>query len=550
MFPGEDVVDGYVYENFGTAMTQQLLSRLGYCSDKDMEALQRQGLPVPDPHTHISNSMRRPFALLANALASIRTIRQGSSGKRVEEILSSSNFTGLRLLSTGDIPQGGFSSSSAMTVAVINALDALYELGLGGDRIVQLACQAEYGTGVRAGALDQATEQFGKHGVGTLISSSPKKNYRALGTFQVPTDRIRVLFPDSVDRDRVAWKWSAGCYAATTAERVLTAAEVRKLTGKAAEIAAVLLRLPLDTDFFDEIEDELVETGELSNSTRLHVRDLLRKLPLSIRRAELRQQLTHQLDWYAGQLAAQGERHTRQQAQATLDSLFAGWRDPILRHSHAGQVNETTGVPLRALVAYLYAEVAKNSYLIHHPDEWIDYVTRSQRGDKCFEIDAAGLPPARDMLSERSWERGTSGAERMECWLKRFRATPFDFNAGIRDHDLASDDWNLLSVPGTSFFRGLALIDLTEAMLKRAFGHDAIAVRVNGAGQGDYYQVHVDTDKADLDEIKHFIRRAVYQRFGLNPKQQFVEPHPGGGAVGARLSRFADLSQLSNELSE
>jgi galactokinase len=61
----------------------------------------------------------------------------------------------LRVLSTGNIPQGGFSSSSAVTVAVKNALNALLDLGLGPDLLVQLACQAEYGTGVRAGALDQ-----------------------------------------------------------------------------------------------------------------------------------------------------------------------------------------------------------------------------------------------------------------------------------------------------------------------------------------------------------------------------------------------------------
>lgn len=45
---------------------------------------------------------------------------------------------------------------------------------------------------------------------------------------------------------------------------------------------------------------------------------------------------------------------------------------------------------------------------------------------------------------------------------------------------------------GSNFFRGLALIDLAEAMLKRAFGREAVAVRVNAAGQGDYFQVHVD----------------------------------------------------------
>ena len=44
------------------------------------------------------------------------------------------------------------------------------------------------------------------------------------------------------------------------------------------------------------------------------------------------------------------------------------------------------------------------------------------------------------------------------------------------DDALADDRWSLTSVAGTNFFRGLALIDLAEAMLKRAFGDSAVAV--------------------------------------------------------------------------
>ena len=79
-------------------------------------------------------------------------------------------------------------------------------------------------------------------------------------------------------------------------------------------------------------------------------------------------------------------------------------------------------------------------------------------------------------------------------------------------------------VEGTNFFRGLALIDLAEAMLKRAFGRNAVAVRVNAAGQGDFFQVHVDTQRASVHDVKEFVRKAFYQRFGLAPEQEFVEP--------------------------
>jgi hypothetical protein len=85
-------------------------------------------------------------------------------------------------------------------------------------------------------------------------------------------------------------------------------------------------------------------------------------------------------------------------------------------------------------------------------------------------------------------------------------------------------------------------------MLRRAFGADAVAVRVNAAGQGDYFQVHVDRERADPDDVKVFVRAAIYRRFGLAPSPEFVEPHPGGGAAGVRLNRFDDLPLLIRRL--
>jgi hypothetical protein len=549
MFPPEDVVDGYSYETFGTVMTQQLLSMLGYCSDEKLAKLRAGGRPLPDTNKWVSNAMRRPFALLGNVIASFRTIRDGDTGKSVQRFLGREGFRGLRVASTGEIPQGGFSSSSAVTVAVINAIDSLYEFKFACDQKVELACQSEYGTGVRAGALDQATEQKGRHRVGALISSNPRENYRIIGTHQVPADRFRVLFPYTVDRDSEAWKWSAGVYAASTGEDRLTAVEMRKMTGKASELAAVLTRLPLNVDFFQEIEQELVETGELPLSTTMHVRDTLRRIPLRVTQAELRDLLDQHIDWYVEQQRIEDPEFTPENAQRTFQSLLSGWHDPLLRRTTAdGETVVEQGAPLRAMVGYLYAEVAHNCYLIHHSDEWIDCVTRSQRGDRCFDIDFDKLPSKQEMLRDFAWEHGASGAERMKVWLARFDATPFDFNEGIGDLELFNDSWRLTQVRGTNFFRGLALIDLAEAMLKRAFGVSAVATRVNGAGQGDYFQVHVDTHQADVEEVKNFIRKAIYHRFELDPAQDFVEPNPGGGAVGLRLPRYADLLSLVSEL--
>jgi hypothetical protein len=206
-------------------------------------------------------------------------------------------------------------------------------------------------------------------------------------------------------------------------------------------------------------------------------------------------------------------------------------------------------VPLRAMVAYLFGEVAKNFVLLHHPDQWIACVTRSQRGDRCVDLDPARLPTRADMERALEWERGCAGAALLDRWLERHGAVPFDFNRGLDDAALAADEPPAFDrLAGSNFFRGLALIDLAEAMLQRAFGADAVAVRVNAAGQGDYFQVHVDTQRADPEDVKRFIRAAFYRRFGFAPNPEFVDLHPGGGATGVRLSRFDLLPAVIRRL--
>lgn len=553
MYPGEDITDLHTYEEFGTRMSESLLLSLGYFSDEELLRRREKGLPLPPPSMWAGSNMRRPFALVGNAIASMRTLRTGNLGAKVQQHLGRETFQGLRLVCTGSIPQGGFSSSSAVTVATKNAINSLFDIGIPPDLLVHLACQAEYGTGVQAGSLDQATEQKGRPGQGTLISSNPKDNYRIIGTYPVPTERFRIIFPYSVERDREAWRWSWGAYAEVAGEGPLTAGETRKMTGKAAEIAAILTHLPLDTDFFKQIEDELVARGTVGTEGRAWVCSVLRELPLCILQADLRNSVRGHLDWYAEQLAESSgidPLAAKTQAEATFASLFSGWRDAVMRRTiEDGTIVEDPGVPLRAMLAYLFREVAINFHLIHHPEEWIACVTASQQGDRCFDIDPGRLPSRDEMMTELEWERDTQGPERMERWLERHGATPFDYNRGLDDASLSSEDPpELHRLPGGSFFRGLALIDLAEAMLKRAFGVDAVAVRVNAAGQGDFFQVHIDADKADPDEVKQFIGEAFYRRFGLSPDLDFVELHPGGGAVGVRLNRYDAIPQLISRL--
>ena len=479
----------------------------------------------------------------------MRTLREGTLGAKVQTYLGRDGFQGLKVMSTGNIPRGGFSSSSAVTVALKNAVNALFNLNIGPDLLVHLACQAEYGTGVRAGSLDQATAQKGRAGQGAVISSNPRENYRVIQVFPVPTDRYKVLFPYSIDRDREAWQWSAGVYAAASNQPEPTTAEMRKLTGKAAEMAAILTRLPLGIDFFPPLEEELVQTGALTDASRRRVCATLRRIPLLASRRALREALISNRQWHIEQLMEVEHLKAADAASQTdslIETLVSGWRDPLLRRGQAdGRVIEEIGVPLRAMVAYLFGEVAKNFHLIHHPEDWIDTVTRSQGGDRCLVIDPEHLPTAEAMRGTLPWEEDVEGAARLQVWLERVGAVPVDFNRGLDDTSLSlAPAQPLRLMEGGNFFRGLALIDLVEAMLKRAFGPSNVAVRVNAAGQGDFFQVHVDSHHVDSREVKDFLREAYYRRFGLSPASEFIELHPGGGAVGLRLSRFDALPRL------
>lgn len=553
MYPGDEISDMNAYEKFGTRMSENLLLSLGYFSDEELNVRRSKNQPLPPSTLWISSNMRRPFALIGNAIASMRTLKTGNLGAKIREYLGYQNFRGLHLVSAGNIPQGGFSSSSAVTVAIKNALNSLFEIGISPDLLVHLACQAEYGTGVRAGSLDQATEQKGQAGKGTLISSNPKDNYRILGTYHVPDDRYHIIFPYSVERDRNAWLWSGGVYAENSGTGKPTTTEMRKITGKAAEIAAILVRLPPDTDFFKHIEDDLVSDGQLTPENTAWICSVLLQLPLIITKEELLLKLNLNREWMIRQMMELfniDQQAAMLKTDNNINSLFDGWNNMVMKRSEpSGRIVSETGVPLRAMVAYLFGEVVKNFWLIHHPEEWIRFISLSQRGDCCYDINPDHLPERSAMEGNLDWETGKSGPELLNLWLEKYDAKPFDYNRGITDDDLKKDkipDFRFLE--GSNFFRGLALIDIAEAMLKRAFGNDAVAVRVNAAGQGDYFQVHIDNRKADVKQVKTFIRKAFYKRFGVNPDPEFVDVGSGGGAAGIRLGRFDLLPQLMTRL--
>ena len=143
-----------------------LLLSLGYFSDEELQLRRERGHPLPPASLWVSSNMRRPFALVGNAIASMRTLRKRRLGAKVQAHLGRDSFPGPaagvhRQHSAGGLLQflGGDRRHQERHQRPVR-------LGIPPDLLVHLACQAEYGTGVRAGSLDQATEQKGRLGRG------------------------------------------------------------------------------------------------------------------------------------------------------------------------------------------------------------------------------------------------------------------------------------------------------------------------------------------------------------------------------------------------
>jgi len=281
---------------------------------------------------------------------------------------------------------------------------------------------------VRAGSLDQATEQKGQAGQGTLISSNPRDNYRIMGAYPVPTDRFQIIF-------RTRWSATArrgdGPGAPTPSPRARRDVD----GGRGAEDdrqgrrdRRLLTRLPLATDFFKVIEDDLLDDGALGIDSRRWICSILRQLPLRASQEELRRLVTANREWYIDQLLRLDTPNRPDaatapaKADATIAGLFTGWREPVMRRAApSGEVVREVGVPLRAMVAYLFGEVAKCFWMIRHPEQWIACIAASQRGDCCVEIDPARLPDREAMQREHEWDAvatGPSGWTLVE-WLWR-----------------------------------------------------------------------------------------------------------------------------------
>ena len=94
MYPGDEVADWYSYEGFGTRMAENLLLSLGYFSDEELASCAGTGSRFRRPSLWISNSMRRPFSLIGNAIASMRTLRTGTWVRRCRRSWGATVFAG------------------------------------------------------------------------------------------------------------------------------------------------------------------------------------------------------------------------------------------------------------------------------------------------------------------------------------------------------------------------------------------------------------------------------------------------------------------------
>ena len=113
MYPGEEISDWNTYEEFGTRMSESLLLALGYFTDEELQRRRERGQPLPPVSLWVTSNMRRPFSLVGNAIASLRTLRKGRLGAEVQLHLGRDGFQGLRIVTTGNVPKGGFSRQVA-----------------------------------------------------------------------------------------------------------------------------------------------------------------------------------------------------------------------------------------------------------------------------------------------------------------------------------------------------------------------------------------------------------------------------------------------------
>ncbi len=148
---------------------------------------------------------------------------------------SGKSLQGANLVITGDVPQGaGLSSSAALEVAVLQALNATQNLGLDPTTIAQLAQQAENDfVGCQCGIMDQLISARGEAGHALLIDCEN------LATRAVPMpDQVAIMIVHSrIRRGLVGSEYNLRREQCTRAARLLGVDSLREVRSEQLDAA-------------------------------------------------------------------------------------------------------------------------------------------------------------------------------------------------------------------------------------------------------------------------------------------------------------------------
>ena len=130
---------------------------------------QSSGIAAQDPSglaPYLRGVMRELETLARRGDSQFETETETETGARTRR--------GARLAVVSDLPAtGGLSSSSALTVAMIAALNAVWDLGLDAETIAHTAIRAERHVGVESGGMDQTAIVFARVGHALRIDFAP-----------------------------------------------------------------------------------------------------------------------------------------------------------------------------------------------------------------------------------------------------------------------------------------------------------------------------------------------------------------------------------------
>jgi galactokinase len=163
---------------------------------------------------------------------------------------------GAFLLIDGDLPAtGGLSSSSALVLGVLAALDAVFELRLGREELVARAIRAERRVGVETGGMDQTVIGFAEPGSALRIDFDPPTRRKVAlpgalrlvaaysGSAGRKADEARELYNTAVVACRIAAERLAREVGVTLDSPVL--GRVRRMAGDPHGLYALAKGLPL-----------------------------------------------------------------------------------------------------------------------------------------------------------------------------------------------------------------------------------------------------------------------------------------------------------------